>query len=94
VDPEEDPTRGARAPSAARDSVDAEALHPAPGDRIGRFIVRELIAEGGMGMVFAADDPELGRVVAIKLLHPALGGPAEEQKHRLLREAQAMARGG
>jgi hypothetical protein len=31
-------------------------------------------------------------VVAIKLLHPELGGSAEEQKQRLQREAQAMAR--
>ena len=65
---------------------------PEPGDKIGRYVVREEIAEGGMGLVVAAEDPELGRVVAIKLLHPDLSGRQEEQARRLLREAQAMAR--
>ena len=41
-----------------------------------------------MGQVYAADDPDLGRRIALKLVHS--GGSAKLQK-RLLREAQAMA---
>ena len=62
--------------------------------RIGRFTVLEQLGAGGMGMVCAAIDPELGRKVAIKLLSPRLAVPGKsELAHaRLLREAQAMAR--
>ena len=57
--------------------------------RIGRYTLLERIGQGGMGVVYAAYDPELDRRVAIKLLTASLGDQAEA---RLLREAQAMAR--
>lgn len=45
----------------------------ASGDVIdGRYVLRELIGTGGMSDVFAADQPSLGRSVAIKLLHARL----------------------
>lgn len=44
-----------------------------------------------MGVVYAADDPELGRRVAIKRLHPE-GHQRDDLRQRLLREAQALAR--
>ncbi|MBK9753464.1 MAG: protein kinase [Nannocystis sp.] len=56
--------------------------------RIGRYTLLDRIGQGGMGIVYAAYDPELDRRVAIKLL-TASPGQAEA---RLLREAQAMAR--
>jgi eukaryotic-like serine/threonine-protein kinase len=61
------------------------------GTSIGRFLVIEPLGEGGMGVVYAAYDPELDRKVAIKLLHPRVGDSAD-LRARLLREAQAMAR--
>jgi len=61
--------------------------------RIGRYLVIEAIGEGGMGVIFAAYDPQLDRKVAIKLVRPAYtetsGGEAQA---RLLREAQALAK--
>ncbi len=56
--------------------------------RIGRYTLLDRLGQGGMGVVYAAYDPELDRRVAIKLL-TASPGQAEA---RLLREAQAMAR--
>jgi len=58
------------------------------GRRLGRYVVLERLGAGGMGVVYAAYDPQLDRKVALKLLHR--GG--EEARARLLREAQAAAR--
>jgi tetratricopeptide (TPR) repeat protein len=60
------------------------------GQMINRFVVLGPVGRGGMGDVYAAYDPELDRKVAIKLLRAR--GDAEDQKLRLLREAQATAK--
>jgi tetratricopeptide (TPR) repeat protein len=59
-----------------------------PGARIGRYQVRRVVGSGGIGLVLAAHDAELGREVAIKLLTREHA----EARSRLVREAQAMAR--
>jgi tetratricopeptide (TPR) repeat protein len=64
---------------------------PARGSTISRYVVRERIGQGSMGVVYAAYDPELDRPVALKLLRPE-GRHVEELRRRLLREAQALAR--
>ncbi len=66
----------------------------APGTQVGRFIVEGSLGAGGMGMVLAAEDPVLGRKVALKLIHAHhRAGPAsEEWVLRLFREARAIAR--
>jgi tetratricopeptide (TPR) repeat protein len=63
------------------------------GTQIGRYLVLRTIGSGGMGMVFLADDPELGREIAIKLLRPDRNHPGglEVARRRLMREAQAIA---
>ena len=63
---------------------------PAPTAAIGRFQIQRMIGAGGMGVVYAATDPQLGRTVALKLIQPTTAG--ERATERLLREAQAMAR--
>jgi len=59
----------------------------------GRFELRALIGEGGMGRVYEAMQIPLGRRVAIKVLHPTL--PSSSDPHfqrRFLQEAALTAR--
>ncbi len=62
------------------------------GDLLGRYVVLERIGRGGMGVVYAAYDPELDRRVAVKLLTRIDREDTSLGRSRLLREAQAMAR--
>ncbi|RKG60207.1 hypothetical protein D7V80_35935 [Corallococcus sp. CA054B] len=64
---------------------------PQPGARVGRYVLLRRAGEGGMGVVFAAYDPDLDRQVALKLLKPGVVVDAEA-RGRLMREAQAQAR--
>ena len=59
--------------------------------RLGKYEVRKRIGEGGMGSVYLADHPELGRQVAIKTIQ-ARGGRRSESLERFKREARALAR--
>jgi tetratricopeptide (TPR) repeat protein len=64
----------------------------AHGQLLGRYILLESIGEGGMGVVYAAYDPELDRRVALKLLRRHVADDSSLGRARLLREAQAMAK--
>jgi len=64
------------------------------GSKLGRYVVIDRVGAGGMGVVYAAYDPELDRKVALKVLR-FIGGKQkarDDQKARLVREAQAMAK--
>lgn len=56
---------------------------------IGRYRILNAIGEGGMGTVYAAEDPRLGRRVAIKTIRRELIN--EISRQRLWREARAAA---
>jgi serine/threonine-protein kinase len=60
----------------------------APVRQVGRYLIGERLGRGGMATVFRAHDPDIGRDVAIKFLHPALCED-EEYHARFLREARA-----
>ncbi len=58
------------------------------GEHVGRYVILRRLGEGGMGVVYAAYDPELDRRIALKLLRADSG----LQRSWLQREAQAMAK--
>ena len=60
------------------------------GERVAHFVVVEKIGEGGMGIVYKANDEQLRRTVALKVLPPEYVGDAE-RKRRFVREARAAA---
>ncbi|MCA9677302.1 MAG: serine/threonine protein kinase, partial [Myxococcales bacterium] len=75
-------------PTAAEPARPA-ASAPLAGQTVGKYRLDRVIGQGGMGVVWAAFDPDLERAVAIKLLHH---GDQPALRTRLLREARAMAR--
>ncbi len=71
-------------------SDEAEGAPFAPGTSFGRFeIVREL-GRGGFGVVYEAQDRDLGRRVAFKVVRTGAGASTLREE-RLLREAEAAA---
>ena len=60
------------------------------GTRIGSYEIRSLLGAGGMGEVFRAHDPTLGRDVALKTL-PAAFALDADRLARFKREAQVLA---
>ena len=58
--------------------------------KVGRYVVLDQIGSGGLGVVYAAYDPELDRKVALKLVKPTMLLPRAAA--RMQREAQAMAK--
>jgi serine/threonine protein kinase len=75
------------------ETLPADAANGARLDRgsvIDRYLVLNTVGVGGMGIVYAAYDPELDRKVAIKLVRTGPG--SVESRVRLVREAKALAR--
>jgi Tol biopolymer transport system component/predicted Ser/Thr protein kinase len=60
------------------------------GQTISRYRILEKIGEGGMGVVYKAEDTRLERIVALKFLSPR-HLPDEETRKRFIREAKAAA---
>jgi hypothetical protein len=79
----------ALSPALAHTHPSAAGAPEATPTQIGRFTVVGLIARGGMGEVYRARDPHLGRDVAIKVLHTAARSDAEWSA-RFEREARTI----
>ncbi|MCA1614892.1 MAG: protein kinase [Acidobacteria bacterium] len=63
------------------------------GTNLGRYEIRTLVGEGGMGEVYRAWDTELERVVALKVLPPAIAADGDRLS-RFLQEARAASKIG
>jgi hypothetical protein len=61
-----------------------------PGTEVSRYRVEELVARGGMGLVYRARDVRLDRQVALKVLSPELSGD-ERFRERFVRESRLTA---
>lgn len=57
----------------------------------GRYHIEELLGQGGMSAVYRATDPNLQRVVAVKIIHPHLSNSPDFMR-RFEAEAAAVAR--
>jgi serine/threonine protein kinase len=60
----------------------------APGMKIGRYVLEALLGAGGMGEVYRARDPRLGRHIAVKVLNEETSSMADSRT-RFEREARA-----
>jgi serine/threonine protein kinase len=80
------------APSSGGEVASMLAPARGPGELgwLGPYRVLKILGHGGMGVVFHAEDPQLGRDVAIKAILPRYARNPNA-RHRFIREARAAA---
>ena len=90
-EPPPPPERGERGEQGRRDESARGSARQilSHGTRVGRYVILNIIGRGGMGVVYAAHDPQLDRQVALKLIRAE---DSREEAERLVREAQALAK--
>jgi formylglycine-generating enzyme required for sulfatase activity len=81
-------------PTIYHDARFTEFLAPRQSDdelgRLGKYRILSILGHGGMGVVFKAEDPLLGRLVALKVMLPEMAHKPG-MKERFLREAKSAA---
>jgi class 3 adenylate cyclase len=81
---------GAATPASIVAAADVEATQDGQLHRIGRYEILNELGRGAMGAVYQARDPQIGRIVAIKVIMVGNQPPEvlEDYKQRFYREAQ------
>jgi len=59
-----------------------------PGTHIGRYKIQSLLGAGGMGQVYLAQDTQLNRTIALKILYSEVASD-KQRMHRFIQEAKA-----
>ena len=72
-------------------SADGAQAALLPGTPLGRYVILSRVGVGGLGVVYAAYDPQIDRRVAIKLLKRSEGAEGGGRE-RMVREAKALAK--
>lgn len=77
----------------SRSAAESNAPHANldPGDKVGKYVIRNRLGAGGMGTVYTAFDPLIEREVALKILTSPSSG-ATDSELRFLQEARAIGR--
>ncbi len=76
--------------SEAEPDLSGNFFFPVPGKKLGKYVIKSVLGQGGMGIVLEAWDPDLHRRVAVKILGPQLA-LSTTARRRFLREARAAA---
>lgn len=61
-------------------------------DKVGRFTILKILGKGAFGVIYLAEDPQIGRLIALKTISPELGTTKEEweeYKLKIIQEAQS-----
>ena len=80
---------GAPPKQEAASAVAGKAVDPLVGREVGGYVIESALGEGGMGLVYQARHPFLGRRFAVKVLRPELAAD-EKLSSNFVREAQTL----
>ncbi|HUS63770.1 MAG TPA: serine/threonine-protein kinase [Kofleriaceae bacterium] len=79
----------ATGPAAQHAFVEPQLIELTEGTAVGEYIVEQQIGEGGMGVIFSARHPIIGKRVAIKVLNPDMAANVSIVQ-RFIQEARSV----
>ena len=68
-----------------------EPVEPPLPERVDKYVVARVLGRGGMGVVYLARDPDLGRDVAVKVVDPQRFALSEDAARRFAHEGRVLA---